>query len=113
MLAHLEYDGPTSINELAARLAVAPTTVSLMVSELSRPGVLQRTADPADSRRIVTITPAYAAPIGEWLSGSAPAWERVMRGLDPAERATVITALHAYETALEQAGDQHRNTQPR
>ena len=101
LLAYLEYDGPTSVNELAARLEVAPTTVSLMVSELSRPGVLQRTADPADRRRrIIAIAPAYAAPIGEWLSGSASAWECVMRGLDPAERATVITALHAYEAAL-------------
>ncbi|MDQ0913109.1 DNA-binding MarR family transcriptional regulator [Streptomyces canus] len=113
LLAHLEYDGPTSINELAARLEVAPTTVSLMVSELSRPGVLQRTADPADRRRrIIAIAPAYAVPISEWLAGSASAWECVMHGLDPAERATVITALHAYETALEQAGDQHRNAQP-
>ncbi|PZT70785.1 MarR family transcriptional regulator [Streptomyces sp. SW4] len=113
LLAHLEYDGPTSINELATRLEVAPTTVSLMVSELSRPGVLQRTADPTDRRRrIIAITPAYAAPIKEWLSGSATAWESVMRGLAPAERATVITALHAYETALEQAATQHRHTQP-
>ncbi|MFJ6917193.1 hypothetical protein ACIQUX_24980 [Streptomyces sp. NPDC101133] len=84
-----------------------------MVSELSRAGVLQRTADSADRRRIIAIAPAYAAPISEWLSGSASAWERVMRGLDPAERATVITALHAYETALEQAGDQHPNAQSR
>ncbi|CAL9622780.1 hypothetical protein SUDANB99_05859 [Streptomyces sp. enrichment culture] len=84
-----------------------------MVSELSRPGVLQRTADPADRRRrIITIAPAYAAPIREWLSGSASAWERVMSGLAPAERATVITALHAYEAALEQTGDQHRDAQP-
>ncbi|NEV91967.1 winged helix-turn-helix transcriptional regulator [Streptomyces tendae] len=114
LLAHLEYDGPTSVNELAARLEVAPTTVSLMVSELSRPGVLHRTADPADRRRrIVAIAPAYAAPIGAWLSASASAWESVMRGLDPTERATVVNALHAYETALEQAGDRHRNTQPR
>ncbi|MFE6888024.1 MarR family winged helix-turn-helix transcriptional regulator [Streptomyces sp. NPDC057694] len=114
LLAHLEYDGPTSINELAARLEVAPTTVSLMVSELSRPGVLQRTADPADRRRrIVAIAPAYVAPISEWLSASAFAWKRVMRGLDPAERATVITALQAYEGALEQAGDQSRSAQLR
>ncbi|MFG3208592.1 MarR family winged helix-turn-helix transcriptional regulator [Streptomyces tendae] len=114
LLAHLEYDGPTSVNELAARLEVAPTTVSLMVSELSRPGVLHRTADPADRRRrIVAIAPAYAAPIGAWLSASASAWENVMRGLAPSERATVVNALHAYEAALEQAGDRHRNAQPR
>jgi DNA-binding MarR family transcriptional regulator len=102
LLAHLEYDGPASVNELAARLEVAPTTVSLMVSELSRPGVLQRTVDPADRRRhIIAIAPAHTATIGQWLSGSASAWERVMRDLEPGERATVITALLAYEAALE------------
>ncbi|MFD7713420.1 MarR family winged helix-turn-helix transcriptional regulator [Streptomyces sp. NPDC059785] len=114
LLAHLEYDGPISVNELASRLEVAPTTVSLMVGELSRLGVLERTADPADRRRrIITIASAYAVPIGEWLSGSASAWETVMRDLAPAERATVIAALHAYETALEQAGGQHGNTRAR
>ncbi|GGU94109.1 transcriptional regulator [Actinomadura cremea] len=107
LLAHLEYGGPASVNQLAARLEVAPTTVSLMVSELSRPGVLERAADPADRRRrIIAIAPAYTAPIGEWLSGSASAWERVMRGLEPAERATVVAALRAYEAALEQGGDE-------
>ena len=103
LMAHLEYDGPTSVNELAARLEVAPTTVSLMVGDLSRLGVLERTVDPADRRRrVVAIAPAYTAPISEWLSGSASAWEHVMRGLAPAERATVVAALRAYEDALEQ-----------
>lgn len=102
LLAHLEYDGPATVNELAARLEVAPTTVSLMVSELSRPGVLERTIDPADRRRrIVAIAGAYTAAIAEWLSGSATAWEHVMRDLEPAERTTVIAALRAYETALD------------
>ncbi|MEO3823037.1 helix-turn-helix domain-containing protein [Actinomadura sp. B10D3] len=103
LLAHLEYDGPVTVSELAARLEVAPTTVSLMVSDLAKLGVLERTADPADRRRrIVAIAPAFAAPIAEWLSGSASAWERVMRDLAPAERATVVGALRAYEAALEE-----------
>ncbi|MGW4914397.1 hypothetical protein [Streptomyces sp. NPDC004270] len=75
-----------------------------MISELSRLGVLQRTADPADRRRIIAIAPAYAAPLGEWRSGSASAWECVMRGLAPAERAMAITGLHAYEAALNCGG---------
>lgn len=108
LLAHLEYDGPAAVNELADRLELAPTTVSLMVSELVRPGVLCRTADTADRRRrIITITPAYAGPIRAWLSGSATAWEHVMSGLTATERATVVTALRSYEAALE-----HRSPQP-
>lgn len=36
-----------------------------------------------------------------------------MRSLAPAERATVVTALHDYEAALQKASDGHRNNQPR
>jgi DNA-binding MarR family transcriptional regulator len=113
LLAHLEYDGPASVNELADRLEVAPTTVSLMVSELARPCVLERTADPADRRRrIIAIAPAYAEPIRTWLSGSATAWEHVMSGLSPAERATVVTALRSFEAALERR-DPRPDDEPR
>ncbi|WP_082802090.1 MarR family transcriptional regulator [Herbidospora cretacea] len=108
LLAHLQYDGPASVNELADRLELAPTTVSLMVSDLARPGVLERTADPADRRRrIIAIARPYAEPIRAWLSGSATAWEHVMSGLSPADRATVVTALRSFEAALD-----HRERQP-
>lgn len=36
LLAYLLFDGPMTVNDLAVRLEIAPTTVSLMVSELSR-----------------------------------------------------------------------------
>ena len=89
------------MNELADRLEVAPTTVSLMVSELARPGILRRATDPSDRRRrIVAIAPHYTEPIRIWLSGSATAWEHVMNNLSPTERATAVTALRSYESAL-------------
>lgn len=103
LFAHLEYDGSLTVNELAARLEVAPTTVSLMVSDLSALGVLDRSPDPADRRRrIISISPAHAEPIRQWLSGNASAWKSVMLDLSPAQRTTVVSALLAYETALEQ-----------
>ncbi|MET9461468.1 MarR family winged helix-turn-helix transcriptional regulator [Streptomyces canus] len=108
LLAHLEYDGPAGVNELADRLEVAPTTVSLMVSELARPGILRRATDPSDRRRrIIAIAPDYTEPIRTWLSGSATAWEHVMNNLSPTERTTVVTALRSYETAL------HHHAQPK
>jgi DNA-binding MarR family transcriptional regulator len=106
LLAHLQYDGPLTVSQLAARLEVAPATVSLMVGDLSRRGILTRHEDDADRRRrIIAITPDFAGPITQWLSGSATAWTQVLTALTPAERATVVTAMRAYEAALEeQAG---------
>jgi DNA-binding MarR family transcriptional regulator len=106
LLAYLQYDGPLTVNELAARLEVAPTTVSLMVADLSRHGVLTRTEDDADRRRrIVSIAPTYATPIAQWLSGSAAAWTNVLAALTPADRATVVSTMRAYEAALEHPRD--------
>lgn len=56
---------------LAGRLEVAPTTVSLMVGDLSRHGILTRSEDDADRRRrIIAIAPGAAAAIAQWL------WQR-------------------------------------
>jgi hypothetical protein len=58
---------------------------------------------PATSRAaICAIAPDYAAPITEWLSGSAAAWTEVLAARTSAERATIVSALCAYEAALEQ-----------
>jgi DNA-binding MarR family transcriptional regulator len=90
------------VNQLADRLEVAPTTVSLMVGDLSRQGILTRAEDDADRRRrIVAIAPGYAAAITQWLSGSAAAWTEVLAALAPAERATIVAAMRAYEAALD------------
>jgi DNA-binding MarR family transcriptional regulator len=102
LLAYLQYDGPLTVSQLAARLEVAPTTVSLMVGDLSRHGILTREEDDADRRRrIVSIAPGFAAPITEWLSGSATAWTKVLTALTSAERATVVDTMRAFEAALE------------
>jgi len=107
LLAYLQYDGPLTVSELAARLEVAPTTVSLMVGDLSRHGILTRTEDDADRRRrIVAIAPDYAPAITQWLSGSATAWTEVLAALTAAERATIVATMRAYEAAL----DKHAST---
>jgi DNA-binding MarR family transcriptional regulator len=102
LLAYLQYEGPLTVSELADRLEVAPTTVSLMVGDLSRRGILTREEDDADRRRrIVAVAPHYAAPIAEWLSGSAAAWTEVLEALTPAQRSTIVATMRAFEAALE------------
>ncbi|HEY0535239.1 MAG TPA: MarR family winged helix-turn-helix transcriptional regulator [Actinoplanes sp.] len=102
LLSLLLLDGPATVNDLATALRVAPTTVSLLVSDLSRKGVLERRADDADRRRrIVDITAAGRSAIEEWLSPSIRAWRRALAPLTPAERDKLVATLLAFESELE------------
>jgi DNA-binding MarR family transcriptional regulator len=103
LLAYLLFEGPLGVNELAARLGVAPATVSLMVGDLSRKGILRRQEDDADRRRtIVSIADEHHAAINGWLGRRADAWRTALEPLTPAQRKLFIDTLAAYEKA---AGD--------
>ncbi|KUJ65983.1 MarR family transcriptional regulator [Streptomyces albus subsp. albus] len=105
LLSFLLFDGPLTVNDLAARLEVAPTTVSLMVGDLSRKGVLERRADPSDRRRrIVSIADDHRRSIADWLGRGAGAWRRALEPLTPEQRRLVVDTLRAYEAAM--AGDE-------
>lgn len=104
LLSYLLFDGPLSVSQLARRLEVAPTTVSLLVSELAGKGVLTRHEDDADRRRhIIDIACKHRAAIEQWLAPGARAWQRALEPLTPGQRATFITTLLAYEQAISEA----------
>ena len=101
LFAYLLFDGPLGVNDLAERLEVTPATVSLMVGELSRQGILDRREDPADRRRaIVTLADAHRAAIDKWLARSAHAWRQALEPLTDAERKLFVKTLQAYENAI-------------
>lgn len=99
LLAYLLFDGPMTVNELAALLEVAPATVSLMLGELSRQGVLERTPDEADRRRtIVSIAAKHRPDVDAWLSTGARAWRKALEPLTPEQRQLFVDTLLTYET---------------
>ena len=101
LLSYLLFDGPLTVSDMAERLQVAPTTVSLLVSEMAAKGVLTRREDEADRRRhIVVIASEHRAAMEQWLAPGAHAWRRALEPLTPAERVTFITTLRAYEQAI-------------
>ncbi|NUT91374.1 MAG: winged helix-turn-helix transcriptional regulator [Saccharothrix sp.] len=103
LLSYLLFDGPMTVNELAERLEVAPTTVSLMVAELSRKDVLERREDDQDRRRrIVSITDRMRPSVDAWLAKGAKAWRTALDPLTPAERTAFVATLKAYEQALDE-----------
>ncbi|WP_340688756.1 MarR family transcriptional regulator [Amycolatopsis coloradensis] len=101
LLSYLLFDGPMTVNELAERLEVAPTTVSLMVGELTKKDVLDRREDETDRRRrIVAIAEPMRPAIDGWLAQGARAWQKALTPLTPAERRVFIDTLRAYEDGL-------------
>lgn len=101
LLSLLLLDGPQTVSQLAEKLDVAPTTVSLIVSDLSRKGVLIRHEDEADRRRrIIDIAPGSRPAISQWLSPGAHAWRQALTPLTPTQRRMVVDTLLAYEAAF-------------
>jgi DNA-binding MarR family transcriptional regulator len=101
LLSCLLFDGPTTVNDLAARLEVAPTTASLLIGELSRKGILERREDEADRRRrIIAISEESRPAIEKWLAHGATAWRAALEPLAPAHRRILVDTLNAYERAV-------------
>jgi DNA-binding MarR family transcriptional regulator len=97
--------GPQTVSELARHLQLAPTTVSLLVAELSAKNALTRSEDPEDRRRrIVDIDPDRRPVIAAWLEPGVQAWQRALGPLSVAERASFVATLRRYEEGVEGAG---------
>ena len=93
--------GPLTVGSLAARLDLTVSTVSNILADLDRAGLVTRSADPADRRRtIVQVTPARQALVEGWLDGAAAPLARVLDRLAPAERETFLKAMDMLEAEL-------------
>jgi len=93
--------GPLTVGELASRLGLTLPTVSGVLADLDRAGLVERRPDPADRRRtIVQIVPGQAVAIGHWLDGAAKPLARVLDQLTPDEQEAFLKAMDLLETEL-------------
>ncbi|MGO9081983.1 MAG: MarR family winged helix-turn-helix transcriptional regulator [Streptosporangiaceae bacterium] len=94
-------DEPLTVGSLAARLGLTLSTVSGVLADLDRAGLIIREPDAADRRRtIVQISPASSALIDNWLDGAAQPLARVLDRLDAGERAAFLKAMDLLEAEL-------------
>jgi DNA-binding MarR family transcriptional regulator len=99
--------GPVTVGDLASRLGLTLPTVSGVLADLDRAGLVERHPDPADRRRtIVQIIPSQAPLIGQWLDGAAKPLARVLDKLDPSEQEAFLKAMDLLETELRSQGSQ-------
>jgi DNA-binding MarR family transcriptional regulator len=93
--------GPVTVGELAGRLGLTMSTVSGVLADLDRAGLVERHPDPHDRRRtIVQVAPDQATVIGQWLDGAAIPLARVLDKLSPSERQAFVKAMDLLETEL-------------
>jgi DNA-binding MarR family transcriptional regulator len=94
-------EGPLTVGALAGRLGLTLPTVSGVLADLDRAGLVVRQPDTADRRRtIVQITPSEASLVQEWLDGAAQPLARVLDRLEPAEQAAFLKAMDMLATEL-------------
>jgi DNA-binding MarR family transcriptional regulator len=93
--------GPVTVGELASRLGLTLPTVSGVLADLDRAGLVERRPDPADRRRtIVEVVPGQASLIAEWLDGAAEPLARVLDQLTAGEQEAFLKAMDLLETEL-------------
>lgn len=99
--------GRLSVSDLAERLSLGLSTTSMLVGELSRAGVLERSEDPNDRRRtIVMLSDEYHEAAGAWLQERIAPFRRTLERLSPRQRAAFLEGwrILAEETAVLRGG---------
>jgi DNA-binding MarR family transcriptional regulator len=98
--------GPVSVGELAGQLGLTLTTVSGVLADLDRAGLIERYPDPCDRRRtFVQVVPEQAEVVKQWLDGAASPIARVLGKLDQAEQEAFLKAMNLLETELSPQDD--------
>jgi DNA-binding MarR family transcriptional regulator len=92
----LRREPSVSIADAAARLRVAPNTVSTLVGQLADSGVLERRVDDADRRVVrLTLTPGVRRRVDAWRDRRADALGEAMARLPAADRERLADSVPA------------------
>src|ERR1700733_11004880 len=97
-LSRLQHSGPTTAATLAKLEQISPQSIGVTVAALEAKGLIQRSADPADGRRvIVSLTSAGDATVQARRSARDQQFTRALSALSTAERAQLLQAMPLLE----------------
>ncbi|MEV5239437.1 MarR family transcriptional regulator [Streptomyces cinnamoneus] len=102
VLPQLLAGEPLTVSEIARRLHVSVPTASELVGGLSRAGVVERTEDPANRRRIlVSLAEQYRRPLETFVALRGEPLLRALDGLTPTQRAGFVAGLTAWVSEVQ------------
>lgn len=103
---------PLTVGEVAVHLDVAPSTASRLVNRAVSAGMVDRTVDPSDSRRLVVRPTAAGLALHERAAAfRAEYLASVLQGWSPGELHTFVAALDRFAEAAARS-DHHRQDVP-
>ena len=90
----LSLEGPMSVSELADRVGLTVATTSLLVGELSRAGLVERSEDERDRRRTIVSLSEEIRKIAEpRIKERLQPFRRTLERLSPAARAHFMEGM--------------------
>jgi DNA-binding MarR family transcriptional regulator len=93
-LIMLSLEGPMSVSELADRIGLAVATTSLLVGELSKAGLVERSEDERDRRRtIVSLTEEIRKIAEPRIQEHLEPFKRTLERLTPVARAHFMEGM--------------------
>jgi DNA-binding MarR family transcriptional regulator len=102
VLYHLAHDGPTMQRELLGMLKVERATLSVVVGELVRKGLVEQVPDRADGRRkLLRMTEAGAALWDELPDLETLIHKAAFDGIDDADIAVAVRVLRTATERLD------------
>jgi DNA-binding MarR family transcriptional regulator len=97
VLPQLAVDQPLSVSELAAIMGLSLSTVSELVGDLSRAGLVERREQPSNRRRtLVSLTEQHKKAVEGFVAVRAAPLLRVLDSLSPSDRAGFVAGLIAW-----------------
>jgi DNA-binding MarR family transcriptional regulator len=101
VLAQLSHGQELGVSELSSRLEVGLSTVSELVGDLSRVGLVERRSDPANRRRVlVSLAPEHRDLMRAFMARRARPLLRTFERLSPSQREGFAAGLEAWAREL-------------
>ena len=105
-LSTIERSGPRRLTDLAVAEGVTQPSMSALVSQLERLGLVERQSDTRDGRVVrVSITAAGLEQLSTLRRVGAAVFDVIIDKLDPSEAASLRAALPSFGRMLELADD--------
>ena len=88
--------------QIAGLLEVAKSRATVIIENLERKGLVQRSPDPNDARvKLINLTPAGQKKVREIEEFMFSLHQQLLGQIDPAQRTNVITALETLRSSME------------